>query len=89
MSAHFIENNIIFGLVSRLGVVVVVVGVLEVIRIEAAGGDISSLLMLAWLSFVCISSCPEKDGSTQFPAKSPDNHLYRMAYKVKPSGPCH
>ena len=44
--------------------IVVVVGVLEVIRVEDAGGGISSLLMLASLSILFISSSPEKDGGT-------------------------
>ena len=38
-------------------------GVLKVIRVDGAGGGISSLLMFASPSIVVISLCPEKDGS--------------------------
>ena len=65
-------NGAVFGDTPELLVgwgMVAQVGVLEVIRFEDTGGDISSLLMLASLSFVFISSCPEKDGSTPVSSK--------------------
>ena len=64
-------------------------GVLEVTRVKDAGGGISSLLMLVSLSFVFIHKCMKRMAVPRFPSKSPDNHLYRMAYKSKLSGPCH
>ena len=79
-------NGAVFGDTPKLSVdcgMVVVLGFLEVIRVEVAGGGISSLLMLGSPSIVFISSCPEETKRTTvplFPARSPDNHLYRMAY---------
>ena len=58
-------NGVVFG--DTLELLVgsgMVVAIVEVIRVEEAGYGISSLLILALLSFVFIRSCPEKDGRT-------------------------
>ena len=70
-------NGAVFGDTPELLVGwVVVVGVLELITVEAVACSISLLVMLASLSFVFISSCPEKDGGTHV---SSEKYLqYRM-----------
>ena len=85
-------NGAVFGDTRSLLVgwgMVVVMGVLEVIRVEDAEGGISSLLMLASLPIVFISSVLKRTAVSLVPVKSSDNHIYRMAYEVKPSAPSH